>query len=42
MEDDIRRSHEAGFTRHLTKPVTLQALEAAIRQVLQREVPSAG
>jgi PAS domain S-box-containing protein len=42
MEDDIRRSHEAGFTRHLTKPVTLQALEAAIRQVLRREVPSAG
>ena len=33
MEDDVRRSHEAGFLRHLTKPVDLQMLKAAIRQV---------
>jgi CheY-like chemotaxis protein len=33
MEDDIRRSHEAGFARHLTKPVALEALRDAIRQV---------
>jgi PAS domain S-box-containing protein len=33
MEDDVRRSHEAGFSRHLTKPVDLEALRAAIRQV---------
>ncbi len=33
MEDDIRRSHEAGFARHLTKPVDLAALREAIRQV---------
>ncbi|HEX3131518.1 MAG TPA: ATP-binding protein [Thermoanaerobaculia bacterium] len=33
MEDDIRRSREAGFEQHLTKPVNLQALEAAIQQV---------
>jgi len=34
MEEDIRRSREAGFARHLTKPVNRQALEAAIRQVV--------
>jgi PAS domain S-box-containing protein len=35
MEDDIRRSREAGFAQHLTKPVNRQALEAMIRQVVQ-------
>jgi CheY-like chemotaxis protein len=35
MEDDVRRSHEAGFSKHLTKPVSLQALEAAIRQTVR-------
>jgi signal transduction histidine kinase len=30
MEDDIRRSLEAGFSQHLIKPVTLQALASAI------------
>ena len=35
MEEDVRRSHEAGFARHLTKPVNRQALEATIRQVVQ-------
>lgn len=33
MEDDVRRSREAGFERHLTKPVNLDALESAIQQV---------
>jgi two-component system CheB/CheR fusion protein len=33
MEEDVRRSHESGFLRHLTKPVDLQMLKAAIRQV---------
>ncbi|HEX6902262.1 MAG TPA: PAS domain S-box protein [Thermoanaerobaculia bacterium] len=33
MEEDVRRSHEAGFSRHLTKPVDLAALREAIRQV---------
>jgi PAS domain S-box-containing protein len=33
MEDDVRRSREAGFARHLTKPVDLDALRTAIRQV---------
>jgi len=31
MEQDIRRSEEAGFTMHLTKPVDVNSLEAAIR-----------
>ncbi len=34
MEDDVRQSLEAGFRKHLTKPVTLQRLEAAIREVV--------
>ncbi|MES1242160.1 MAG: ATP-binding protein [Acidobacteriota bacterium] len=29
-EEDVRRSLEAGFSRHLTKPVNFQALEAVI------------
>jgi signal transduction histidine kinase len=37
MEEDVRRSREAGFEQHLTKPVNLQALEAAIQQVASRE-----
>jgi nitrogen-specific signal transduction histidine kinase/methylmalonyl-CoA mutase cobalamin-binding subunit len=35
MEEDVRRSHEAGFARHLTKPVDLDTLRAAIRQVAE-------
>jgi DNA-binding response OmpR family regulator len=34
MEEDVRRSREAGFARHLTKPVDLEVLRAAIRQVM--------
>jgi signal transduction histidine kinase/CheY-like chemotaxis protein len=33
MEEDVARSREAGFASHLTKPVSLEQLEAAIRQV---------
>lgn len=33
MEEDVRRSREAGFERHLTKPVDIQALRAAILEV---------
>jgi two-component system CheB/CheR fusion protein len=40
MEEDVRRSREAGFEQHLTKPVNLQALEAAIQQVASREAPA--
>jgi signal transduction histidine kinase len=33
MEEDVRRSREAGFGRHLTKPVNPQALQTAIQEV---------
>ena len=33
-EDDIRRSKEAGFHAHLTKPINLGALEAVIAQLM--------
>ena len=32
MEEDVRRSLEAGFARHLTKPINLQALQTAIQE----------
>jgi signal transduction histidine kinase/ActR/RegA family two-component response regulator len=31
--DDIDRSRQAGFTRHLTKPISIAALESALREV---------
>jgi signal transduction histidine kinase/ActR/RegA family two-component response regulator len=33
MEDDIRRSEEAGFSDHLVKPMNLAQLEQSIRRV---------
>lgn len=33
MEEEIRRSREAGFTTHMTNPIDLTKLEAMIRQV---------
>lgn len=33
MEDDVRRSIEAGFVEHLTKPIDVEALQAAIGRV---------
>jgi two-component system CheB/CheR fusion protein len=35
MDEDIRRSLEAGFVDHLTKPVNLSALEQAIRRAVE-------
>ncbi len=35
MEDDVRRSREAGFGAHLVKPVEVPKLIAAIRQVMK-------
>ena len=32
MPEDVRRSMEAGFSVHLTKPVEIEALDAALRQ----------
>ena len=34
MEEDVARSHAAGFCEHLTKPVNTQTLEIAIRRLL--------
>jgi signal transduction histidine kinase/CheY-like chemotaxis protein len=36
MQEDLRKSREAGFELHLTKPVSPQALETAIQQVAGR------
>jgi two-component system CheB/CheR fusion protein len=33
MEEDVRKSHEAGFRKHLTKPVDVRALEEAIQGI---------
>jgi PAS domain S-box-containing protein len=35
MEDDLARSADAGFTRHLTKPVDLDKLQAAIDTIAE-------
>jgi PAS domain S-box-containing protein len=35
MEEDVRRSREAGFERHLTKPISPQALRAVIREIAE-------
>jgi CheY-like chemotaxis protein len=32
-EEDVRQSHSAGYDEHLTKPVSIQQLEEAIRRV---------
>ena len=34
MEEDVRKSKEAGFFEHLTKPVNFQKLDAVIRQAM--------
>jgi len=33
MDEDIRRSHEAGFVAHLTKPIDIQKLKATLQQM---------
>jgi PAS domain S-box-containing protein len=35
MDDDIRRSRDAGFEEHLTKPVSLDVLEMTIKRVAE-------
>jgi PAS domain S-box-containing protein len=35
MEEDVARNQEVGFVTHLTKPVSIQALEGALRRLLQ-------
>ncbi len=36
MDDDLRQGREAGFLDHVTKPVSLTQLEAAIQRVLKQ------
>src|SRR5262249_47794320 len=38
MEEDIRKSREAGFLAHLTKPVDFQRLQVAIAQATANTV----
>lgn len=37
MEEDVRKSHEAGFLMHLTKPVKPEQLLAAIRRLTSQD-----
>ena len=37
MDEDIRRSEQAGFSDHLVKPVNLNHLEQSIRRVAGNE-----
>ena len=39
-DEDVRRSLEAGFIEHLTKPVDLETLEAAIQRVAEMDLGS--
>jgi CheY-like chemotaxis protein len=41
MEEDVRRSREAGFRGHLTKPVDLERLRRMIREAGATDVPGA-
>jgi CheY-like chemotaxis protein len=34
LDEDLQKSREAGFSRHLTKPVTFERLESAIRELI--------
>ncbi len=34
MEDDLQKSREAGFEKHVTKPVSLQTLQAVLQETL--------
>jgi CheY-like chemotaxis protein len=38
MDDDVRRSIDAGFARHLTKPVDSEMLEGAIEELIAGRV----
>jgi hypothetical protein len=38
MDHDVRRSEEAGFLAHLTKPINFEKLEGVMRKALRGEV----
>jgi signal transduction histidine kinase len=37
MDEDVQKSKDAGFSRHLTKPINFQKLELAIKEVTEEE-----
>jgi CheY-like chemotaxis protein/anti-sigma regulatory factor (Ser/Thr protein kinase) len=39
MEDDIRKSHEAGFKHHLVKPIDLNMLDSFLQESVSTSVP---
>jgi signal transduction histidine kinase/ActR/RegA family two-component response regulator len=41
-DDDVRRSKEAGFDEHMTKPVSITKLEACIRRLCVTAMAAAG
>lgn len=40
MEQDVARSHAAGFSAHLTKPINVQALDRAIAGIMEHSAKS--
>ena len=40
MDEDVRRTLEAGFTNHLTKPINFARLEQTIQQACRGETGS--
>jgi len=42
MEEDIRRSEQAGFSDHLVKPMNLEQLAQAIERLVQSSVARNG
>ncbi len=40
MEQDVARSRKAGFAAHLIKPITIQALDAALAELDREGLPS--
>ena len=41
MEEDLHRSREAGFRRHLVKPVSAELLERTIRELAEERAGGA-
>ncbi len=37
MEEDLAKSHEAGFTEHLTKPVNFQRLQMVVQKIAEQQ-----
>ncbi len=37
MEEDLAKSHEAGFTEHLTKPINFQRLQMVVQKIAEQQ-----